>query len=180
MKGSQCQSLCEWVMQDRCVCASCNTPLTPVGECKPYTSATTHTPTPATARVHGVGWARNQSDIPSPPWKGMGLGCEEGREVQAPCVIGMERLILELHSPWFPRWKMLFHPPGMEVVDGCPLWFLQWVPGPRHPLVPAERDAIWDGYQGAWGIAQTPSRNDTWVGKLSPCGESKGRDCCMG
>lgn len=55
----------------------------------------------------------------------------------------VQRDFLELHSPRFSRWKMSFHPPGMQQVNGCALWFLHWVLYPHHPLVP-EKDAIWD------------------------------------
>lgn len=55
----------------------------------------------------------------------------------------VQRGFLELHSLRFSHWKMLFHPPGMEQVDGDALWFLQWRLYPRRPLVP-EKDANWD------------------------------------
>lgn len=61
----------------------------------------------------------------------------------APSCHWYKETVLEQHSPRFSHWKMLFHPPGMEEVDGGALWFLQWVLCPRHPLVP-EKDVIWD------------------------------------
>lgn len=56
---------------------------------------------------------------------------------------GKNRLFPALCSPWLPHSKMLFHLLGPGAPGRGALRFLQEAPGPRCPLVPEGRDAIW-------------------------------------